>query len=126
MAILLGNLFDRRIDAVLLENARLLGQCQRGEAGPAGYANGNFGFLGGCARDVGRADSDSESGDQGLHGILLVGCQALHTMNNGERCQRRRYDATRTCSRIRARVTTPEGRAVPGPVTASASTPLAS
>jgi hypothetical protein len=45
MAILLRNLLDRHIDAILLEDAGLLGERERREAGPPGNADGDFGVL---------------------------------------------------------------------------------
>src|SRR5205085_10974305 len=45
VAILLRNLLDRHVEAVLLEEARFLGQGERREAGPARDADRDLGVL---------------------------------------------------------------------------------
>jgi hypothetical protein len=50
VAVLLRDLLDRHVQAVLLEQAGLLGQRQRREAGPAGDADVDLGVLGQGAR----------------------------------------------------------------------------
>ena len=45
VAVLLRDLLDRDVEAVLLEDAGLLGERQRREAGPAGDADRDLGFL---------------------------------------------------------------------------------
>ena len=46
VAVLLRDLLDAHVQPVLLEQPGLLGQRQRREAGPAGDADGDLGFLG--------------------------------------------------------------------------------
>ena len=66
MAAGLRHLDDVHVEAVLLEDAGLLGERQRRKAGPARHADGNLGFL-----RPGRAQGEGEDGerDEGLlHG----------------------------------------------------------
>src|SRR6185295_9195410 len=66
MAVLLRDLLDRHVEAVLLEQARFLGERERREAGPAGDADGDLGLLG-----VGEAGGERGHGQRDellLHG----------------------------------------------------------
>jgi hypothetical protein len=64
----LRDLAQRDVQPVLPEDARLLGQGQRREAGPAGQAEADLGFLGGRKR----ADRHEAGGQQGAEGTVHV------------------------------------------------------
>ena len=64
VAVLLRDLLDRHVEAVLLEDARLLGERQRREAGPAGDADRDLGFL----RLRSHGDERRSGGERGNEG----------------------------------------------------------
>ena len=57
VAVLLRDLLDRHVEAVLLEDAGLLGERQRREAGPARHADRDLGFLGRGRRERGTGEA---------------------------------------------------------------------
>src|SRR4029077_13769546 len=64
VAVLLRDLLDRHVEALLLEQARFLGERERREAGPARDGDRDLGFLGLRARGGGERGNGED--DQGL------------------------------------------------------------
>ena len=70
MAVLLRNLLDGDIEAVLLEDPGLLGERQRRETGPPGNADGDLGVLGRGDGGVRGGDGNGDGCEVRLHAWL--------------------------------------------------------